>query len=87
MFTPHIPDGTPFTLNNIPFGIISTDTNPQPRGATAIGGHAVDLSLYWQNMLKNESQPPIAGINYESLLNVFNQVSVSAQLIILLTVI
>ncbi|KAI1113207.1 fumarylacetoacetate hydrolase [Nemania sp. NC0429] len=78
MFAPHIPDGSPFTLNNIPFGIISTDKNPQLRGATAIGDSAVDLSLYWQNILKRESQLPIAGISYETLSNTFNQSSLNS---------
>ena len=33
-----------FSLDNIPFGIISTSTQP-PRPATAIGDYALDLHL------------------------------------------
>lgn len=36
---------TPFTLDNIPYGVISTANNPTPRCATAFGQEAVDLSL------------------------------------------
>ena len=37
-----------FSLHNIPFGIISTPQNPQPRAATAIGDHALDLHEFSQ---------------------------------------
>lgn len=47
--TPKVPAGSPFTLQNIPFGVISTDSNPQPRCASAIGNHAVDLALLFEN--------------------------------------
>ncbi|KIX07964.1 fumarylacetoacetase [Rhinocladiella mackenziei CBS 650.93] len=40
---PQIPDGSPFTLENIPFGVISTKENPTPRCASAIGDYALDL--------------------------------------------
>ncbi|PWY65413.1 hypothetical protein BO83DRAFT_419942 [Aspergillus eucalypticola CBS 122712] len=35
---------TPFTVDNIPFGVISTNDNPNPRCATALGHDAIDLS-------------------------------------------
>lgn len=35
---------TPFTIDNIPFGVISTPDSPVPRCATAFEDHAVDLS-------------------------------------------
>jgi hypothetical protein len=44
-----IPQGSPFTIHNIPFGVISTTDNPTPRCATAIGNHAIDLALFSQN--------------------------------------
>jgi len=44
-FIPDIPEDSPFTLNNIPFGVISTTDNPGTRCATAIGDYAVDLCL------------------------------------------
>ena len=43
-FTPDINDASPFTLSNIPFGVISTQMKPNPHCATAIGDHALDLS-------------------------------------------
>ena len=42
----YIPSGSPFTIRNIPFGVISTKDNPTPRCATAIGGYAIDLGVY-----------------------------------------
>lgn len=36
---------SPFTLDNIPYGVISTADNPRPRCATAYKDYAVDLSL------------------------------------------
>ncbi|KAH9267295.1 fumarylacetoacetase [Batrachochytrium salamandrivorans] len=43
-FVPYSPDSD-FPIQNIPFGIISTASNPTPRPATAIGDYAVDLSV------------------------------------------
>ena len=39
------PSRTPFTIDNIPYGIISTTENPKPRCATAFEDDAVDLSV------------------------------------------
>ena len=36
---------TPFTIDNIPFGVISTAENPEPRCASAYEGNAIDLSV------------------------------------------
>ncbi|KAL4861564.1 hypothetical protein BDV12DRAFT_203884 [Aspergillus spectabilis] len=44
--TIEIPSGSPFTLQNIPFGVISTADSP-PRCATAIGNYAIDLEVYY----------------------------------------
>lgn len=41
-----VPRGSPFTIHNIPFGIISTEDNKTPRCASAIGEYAIDLSIY-----------------------------------------
>lgn len=41
-----IPKGSHFSLANIPFGIISTSSNPSPRVATAIGDYAFDLATF-----------------------------------------
>ena len=32
-----------FPLNNLPYGVISTASDPRPRPAVAIGEHALDL--------------------------------------------
>jgi len=40
---------SPFSLANIPFGIISTSTNPKPRPAVAIGDWALDLEMFARN--------------------------------------
>lgn len=42
----HIPSGSPFSLANIPFGIISTESDSIPRPAIAIGEHALDLQAF-----------------------------------------
>jgi hypothetical protein len=42
----NIPPGSPFTIRNIPFGVISTEANPTQRCATAIGEYAIDLGVY-----------------------------------------
>lgn len=39
-------DQLPFTIQNLPYGIISTNDEPVPRCAVAIGKHAVDLVKY-----------------------------------------
>ncbi|KAK2733374.1 hypothetical protein FQN55_003387 [Onygenales sp. PD_40] len=41
-----IPKESPFSLANIPFGIISTPASPKPRPAVAIGDHALDLFAF-----------------------------------------
>lgn len=48
-FKVDIPRGSHFTLDNIPFGVISTSSDPRPRCATAIGGYSVDLGKFWQD--------------------------------------
>lgn len=39
----------PYTLQNLPYGIISTSSEPKPRCAVAIGHHAIDLAKYAKN--------------------------------------
>jgi fumarylacetoacetase len=41
-----IDSDSPFSLANIPFGIISTYANPRPRPATAIGDFVLDLDVF-----------------------------------------
>lgn len=38
-----------FSIANIPFGIISTKLNPNPRGAIAIGSNCLDLDIFAAN--------------------------------------
>ena len=40
--------GSPFTVDNIPFGVIKTAKDNNSRCASAIGEYAIDLSLYSQ---------------------------------------
>ncbi|KAK4555026.1 hypothetical protein LTR86_007792 [Recurvomyces mirabilis] len=48
MATPVL-DQPPYTLSNLPYGVISTASEPKPRCAVAIGQHAIDLSKYAKN--------------------------------------
>lgn len=41
-----IPAGSGFSLDNIPFGIISHAGSPEPHAAVAIGDHVLDLKLF-----------------------------------------
>ena len=41
-----VPQGSPFTIDNIPFGVIKSTKNTTPRCASAIGDHAIDLAEY-----------------------------------------
>lgn len=59
---------SPFTLDNIPFGVISTESDPKPRGATALGDYAIDLAAYW----KDRPYTQLEGSR--SLHDIFNQV-------------
>ena len=42
-FSPNIEEGSPFTLDNIPFGVISSSEDLSQRCATAVGKDAIDL--------------------------------------------
>lgn len=55
-FTPEIAEGSPFTLENIPFGVISTSGSPETHCATAIGDFALDLrALSKQGAFKDKT--------------------------------
>ena len=45
MSTPSL-DQLPFTIDNLPYGVIKTSTEPSPRCAVAIGQYALDLTKY-----------------------------------------
>lgn len=40
-----VPDGSPFPVENIPFGIFSPANDSRKRAGTAIGEHVVDLAV------------------------------------------
>ncbi|KUL92554.1 hypothetical protein ZTR_02430 [Talaromyces verruculosus] len=63
---------SPFSLANIPFGIISTPSNQEHHSAVAIGEYALDLSIFSQNGGFSAS-PAI-----ESKTNVFLQPTLNA---------
>ncbi|KAH6959586.1 fumarylacetoacetate hydrolase [Ilyonectria sp. MPI-CAGE-AT-0026] len=68
-----IPEDSPFTIHNIPFGVISTTDNDSPRCATAIGNFAIDLaSLARASCLDHlEIQPSVEEIFSQPFLNSF----------------
>ena len=39
-------DQAPYTIQNLPYGVISTAAESRPRCAVAIGKHALDLAKY-----------------------------------------
>lgn len=44
-WVPDVSPDTPFSIANIPFGIISTLSDPAPHAAVAIGSHVLDLKV------------------------------------------
>lgn len=38
---------TPFTIKNLPYGVISSEDNPTKRCATVLEEHAIDLSVLY----------------------------------------
>ncbi|CAK7225474.1 hypothetical protein SBRCBS47491_005902 [Sporothrix bragantina] len=40
-----MPTAQPFTINNLPYGVISTKTDTSKRCATVLNNHAIDLSV------------------------------------------
>lgn len=64
---------SPFTLDNIPFGVISTGSNSKARCATALGDYAIDLAAYWKDR-------EFAGLEgNRTLYDIFNQVCITIQ--------
>lgn len=52
-------DQLPFTIHNLPYGIISTTGQPRPRCAVAIGKHAIDLVQYSKDERLSKIQPDL----------------------------
>jgi hypothetical protein len=74
MSTPVL-DKLPFTLQCLPFGVISTKDS-EPRCAVAIGDHAIDLVKYAQSeRIAGVSKEGKSGVDFE---HVFKQVSIVA---------
>ncbi|KAI0894689.1 Fumarylacetoacetase [Annulohypoxylon nitens] len=44
-WVPDVSPDTPFSLANIPFGIVSSSADPAPHAAIAIGSHVLDLKV------------------------------------------
>ena len=67
-----IPQDSPFSLANIPFGIISTVEDPKPRPAIAVGQYALDLNLF----SKAGGFEPVSELNQH--LDVFSRETLNA---------
>lgn len=73
-WVPSVSTESPFSLANIPFGIITTPTDPAPHAAVAIGSHALDLKVLAGHERFEELFPALAGkenVFSESTLNAF----------------
>ncbi|KAI1814300.1 Fumarylacetoacetase [Poronia punctata] len=56
-WVPDVSPDTPFSLANIPFGIVSTPSDPAPHAAIAIGTHVLDLKVLAANDKSNHLFP------------------------------
>ncbi|KAK7963913.1 hypothetical protein PG996_008398 [Apiospora saccharicola] len=72
-WVPNVTPETPFSLANIPFGIISTKDDPTPRPAVAIGTHALDLKALNGGIWLGEMVPELKGHEH-----VFQQTTLNA---------
>ncbi|KAK6858211.1 hypothetical protein PG995_005910 [Apiospora arundinis] len=72
-WVPDVTPESPFSLANIPFGIISTKDEPTPRPAVAIGTHALDLKALDGGIGLGEIVPELKGHEH-----VFQQTTLNA---------
>ncbi|KAK7993804.1 hypothetical protein PG989_007185 [Apiospora arundinis] len=72
-WVPDVTPESPFSLANIPFGIISTKDEPTPRPAVAIGTHALDLKALDGGIGLGEIVPDLKGHEH-----VFQQTTLNA---------
>lgn len=75
-------DHAPFTIQNLPYGIISTSSEPSPRCAVAIGEHAIDLPKYANkslNVLQTGQDLTFEQIFSEPVLNTYASLSWSVK--------
>ncbi|KAI2636625.1 Fumarylacetoacetase [Xylaria nigripes] len=73
-WVPDVSLETPFSIANIPFGIISTPSDPAPHAAIAIGRHVLDLKILASHNRFIEIFPSLKGKDHvfsESTLNAF----------------
>ncbi|KAI1410443.1 Fumarylacetoacetase [Hypoxylon sp. FL1857] len=73
-WVPDVSPDSPFSLANIPFGIISSQADPAPRAAIAIGSHVLDLKALSSHAAFDEVFPALknhAGIFSKPTLNEF----------------
>ncbi|KAI1141732.1 Fumarylacetoacetase [Hypoxylon sp. FL0543] len=73
-WVPGVSPDSPFSLANIPFGIISSQADPAPHAAIAIGSHVLDLKVLSAHEAFEEVFPALknhAGIFSRSTLNEF----------------
>ncbi|KAI1111694.1 hypothetical protein F5Y14DRAFT_424477 [Nemania sp. NC0429] len=60
-WVPSVSPDTPFSIANIPFGIISTQSDPAPHAAVAIGSHVLDLKVLATHEKFTELFPVLVG--------------------------
>ncbi|KAK7911597.1 hypothetical protein PG985_014078 [Apiospora marii] len=72
-WVPNVTRETPFSLANIPFGVISTKDDPTPRPAVAIGTHALDLKALNEGISLRQIVPELKGQEH-----VFQQTTLNA---------
>lgn len=72
-WVPDVTPESPFSLANIPFGIISTKDDPTPHLAVAIGTYALDLKALSDGIGLGEIVPELKGHE-----NVFQQTTLNA---------
>ncbi|GAB7358366.1 hypothetical protein MBLNU230_g2436t1 [Neophaeotheca triangularis] len=59
----------PFTIDCLPYGVVSTTSDPEPRCAVAIGNHAVDLAIWASE--KTIDGVPLGALFRQRSLNAF----------------
>ncbi|KAK7959230.1 uncharacterized protein PG986_004084 [Apiospora aurea] len=72
-WVPGVTPDTPFSLANIPFGVISTKDDPTPRPAVAIGSNALDMKALNGGIWLGELVPELKGHEH-----VFQQTTLNA---------
>lgn len=81
-WVPNVSPDTPFSIANIPFGIISTPSDPAPHAAVAIGSQVLDLKVLATHQQFAELFPVLKGNGHvfsEPTLNGFAALGRSAH--------